>query len=630
MRLFTLVFLVILSSSVAAADNIESIKVTAVRIPVAVDQMAAAITIITDEELELQQIFFLADYLKTIPGVALAKSGSVGGQTQLRVRGAEANQTLVMIDGVEVNDPSTGDEFQWEHLTVNDIERVEIIRSPMSATWGSDAIAGVINVVTRKSDLPSTFVLFGDYGTFNTQNSGARLSKAGANWQLNFSLAHNSSDGTNVSRTGDEKDGYRNTTYSIGGALAVSSDTNLTMNARRTDASTEFDRIDWATGLPADSDSVTDVHKDHLSVGLQTMLFDGLLYQSLRLTRFKSDNDSFLAGTDNGSTDSVKTGFYVDSRFTLTPNHRLTLAVDHEDTEFTQRGVDSAFGDPNQKQSMRTTGYVVAYLGNVNQQTSVTASLRYDDSSVFDSFTSWQVGATYNFSTETQLFANVSRGQKSPTFIERFGYFPDQFVGNADLSPERALGYELGLKQKFGDTHLDLTFFKADLENEINGFVFDSQTFLFTATNMDEKSRRKGVEMTLNSFLTDDLQVKLSYTYLKATEGHHTAGTNRELRRPKHSGSLAIGYRPQDQISLSLAATYTGKANDLFFPPWPDPSQVVTLDSYWLVSAAASYQLSENLSIYTNIKNALDNDYEDVFGFSNPGLAASLGLRFRM
>ena len=233
-------------------------------------------------------------------------------------------------------------------------------------------------------------------------------------------------------------------------------------------------------------------------------------------------------------------------------------------------------------------------------------------------------------SDSTKLRAAIGTGQKNPTFTERFGFFPGQFIGNPDLLPERSISYDLGLDHGFlnGALLLQVTLFQQYLEDEINGFVFDPVTFLSTAENKDGKSERSGVELGAQWTVNDSFELSASYTYTDSTEQDAAGEDVQELRRPRHAGSLAANLQSNNnRLQATLVADYGGSRDDIFFPPFPALPEIVTLQSFWLVDLTAQYQLTPSLGIFARGTNLLDEDYEQVYGYRTPGRAGYIGVR---
>jgi len=303
--------------------------------------------------------------------------------------------------------------------------------------------------------------------------------------------------------------------------------------------------------------------------------------------------------------------------------------VDYEDVDFVQTGTATDFGDPNQNQSIDTTGLVLEYVGHAADAWDWSLGLRRDLFSDFNDATSYQAALGYNISQAGRFRASYGDGQKAPTFTERFGFFADTFVGNPNLTPEQSESFELGYEQAFQRGSISLTWFNQDLTNEINGFVFDPTLGVFTAANEDGTSKRNGIELASNWQIGSGFSINGNYTYTDATEPDGTQRV-REIRRARHIGSINLNYTDSKaRTNLNLNINYNGDQTDLFFPPFPQPSQIVELDNYVLVDLAGSWRVTNNLDLFARINNLLDEDYEDVFGFATPGITAFAGIRYR-
>ena len=630
------------TTTITAEEIRDTLVVTASRIPVPLIAAGSSVSVIDRKQIEARQSVFAVDLLQDVPGFAVSRSGGIGSQTQVRVRGGEANQVLVLIDGIEANDPAGNDEFAFQDLTTWDVERIEVVRGPQSALWGSDALAGVVNVITRQPTAEFSAQGFAEAGAFDTYSAGARLSGAVAGARTALSLSRVDSGGTNSSRTGTENDGYENTTATL--TLAGNPRSNLALDfvGRYTDTTKEFDGTDFiTTGLPTDTGDKTAVSLGYFGAGGTLALADGRWTQRLRAAWTTTDTKNSNESGANGATSADKYGVYYQSTWKFTPGttdsagNSVTLALDDERQEFTQRGTASPFGDPNQDQHIDNTAAVLELLLSPMDRTSLSISGRYDHNSDFDSVATVRVTSAWTAPEwNTRLHASYGTGQKAPTFIERFGYFPDQFVGNPELQPETSKGWEFGVDQPlFNDTvSIGATYFHEDLEDEINGFAFDPDTFLFTAGNLDGTSRRRGVEVSARARLAESLQVSGSYTYTDAAQPDPVTGDAvREIRRPRHVASLNADWRFLDnRADLNANLTYTGDRTDTFFevaPPFG--TQTIDLHAYYLASIAASYRLrlTDDVRVYARVENLLDENYEDVYGYNTPGRGAYVGIR---
>lgn len=630
----------------AAADTM---TVTAYRTPQTLERAGSAISIVGREQIEERQAAVAADALRTLPGLSIARSGPIGAQTQVRMRGAEANHLMVLIDGIKANDVATDDAFSFEHLTTADIERIEVVRGPQSALWGSDALAGIVNVVTHRPTEPVETSAYLEGGSFGLTNGGARLGLRGDNVALNGSVAHLRTDGTNAARSGAEDDGYENTTFGLAASVQALPGLAFAASLRQTAATVEFDRLDFVDGVlvPVDATDQTDIRHRYGRIGAELQLAEGRWIQQLHYGVTRTDTDTsaeaFSGGRDFSSTEGERYGAYYQSSVRVRsgtatrPGDMLTVALSHEREVFSQRAAPSFFGDPNQDQSLHNTGYAVEYLAFLGPDLSLSGSARHDDNSDFGDINTWRATASWTIRhAALRLHGSIGTGQKSPTFFERFGYTPDTFVGNPNLQPEESTGWDLGIERRWLDGRLtaDLTYFHADLRNEINGFYCPPPTFACTAINEAGDSRRRGVEFALDGELSTAWKLSASYTYTDAVENDvepgATASRQREVRRPLHAASVNATSRWLDgRLLVHGSVSYVGQRRDDAFLAAPPFVERVELGDYTLVAIALSYQASAALTLYGRIENALDEDYEDVYGFNTPGAGAFAGVRVK-
>jgi vitamin B12 transporter len=609
-------------SAIADTRDIETITVSAT--PIQLDEAGSSVTIITKDELQKRNAATLLSILREVPGFAVSQAGSFGSAAQVRVRGAEANQVLVLINGNEANDISQGSEFDFSQMSTNDIERIEIVRGAQSALWGSDALAGVINIITSPSATDSSATASLEGGSFGSARgtlSGEHVSDRN---QVKMSLDYIDTSGENISRIGNEEDGFDSLTASLAGKFVANDTFNVGYTLRYTQKTTEFDAIDFfTTGLPVDADHTTDSKYLYSGIKLSHTINETIDH-ALRLTRTDTENETDTGGVSNDLTAGVKDAIHYQINL-IGAEHRLSVLAEYEKEEFTQRGAASFFGDPNQDRGIETDSIAAEYrydLDNFN----LSLSTRYDDNSDFDSANSWRLTLNRQFG-ETNVFAAIGESVKNPTFTERFGFFTN-FVGNRDLKPEQSLHWEVGARRTMLDDQLSssITVFSADLENEINGFVFDSTTGGFTSANVEGDSTREGVELQMKYAPGARFDVQASYTYLNASQEDLGGKDMTEVRRPEHSGSVAFNYY-WDRAGINLVVSYTGEQEDDFFPPFPPFQERVALDSFTLVSLGARYNLTDRLTLTGRVENLADEDYEQVYGFQSPGVSAYLGIR---
>lgn len=300
-RLGISVFLVV-SPALAEDYTAPTTVVSASRVPVPSPEVGSALLVLPEERIEASGARFVSDLLRQAPGVAVSRQGAVGTSAQVRMRGAEANQTLVLIDGIEANDPAFSSEFDFAYLLSGGIQTIEVLRGPQSALYGSDALGGVIHVSTQRATKPSEATAFAEAGSFNSYQAGALVGSKSDRYDLAVSAHWLDTGGTNVSRFGSEDDGYENLTVGAAGGVQLNPGLRLDASVRYTDARSEFDRQDFAfpatptQGLVIDSDDVTDVTRLYATVQGRLDLLDGRWQHRVRASRTETQSDVFQDG----------------------------------------------------------------------------------------------------------------------------------------------------------------------------------------------------------------------------------------------------------------------------------------------------------------------------------------------
>ena len=616
----------------AQQTEIEEVLVSASLLPISASRSANAITVIDSKQLKNRAALSVSDLLRDVPGLAVSRSGVQGSATQIRVRGAEANHLLVLIDGVEANDPSQSDELNWGTLSAADIERIEVIRGPQSSLRGSDAMAGLVNIVTRRADRPLSVNLFSETGSFGTYHSGLSIGSKQGDFDGRLSVNHIETEGENISRTGSEKDGYRNTNINLNAGWTVSDELRLSVAARQSDGMNEFDADGDFDGLVDDQEKVSEFRNSTMRIQGDYVSADGRFQHKLVIAQSNNDNEAFDTGVLGTYTSSTKYQYqYVGSAFWDESSQRLSVLAEREEEDFQQRGAIDDYGiygiyDPNQDRERNTDSIAIEYRNDISDALSLAASARYDDNSEFDSANTVRVEAVYQLNDGTRLRSAYGTAIKNPTFTERFGFYTN-FIGNPSLEPEESTSWELGIDQMLFDNSLTLsaTLFDTELKNEINGSAVDPVTFGYTAVNKQGKSQRQGVELTAIGTLTNSLSLNAAYTYTDSVEWDDETGVYiDEVRRARHMASLNLSWQAMDNLHINTNVQRNGSQTDVVFP------DIVALDSYTLVNLNANFSATEKLDVYLRLDNLFDESYEEVFSYQTLGFGASLGVRFSL
>lgn len=622
-----------LCASVAAhaadgRDYLDTIVVTASRTPSPLANVTSAISIIDRAEIERRQVTYVADLLRTQPGLAITNNGGIGKKTELRVRGAEGNHVLVLIDGIEANDLSTADEFDFGNLTTDNIERIEIVRGPHSSLWGSEAVAGVINIVTREGGPRFDADMRLEGGSFATNRIAVGAGGSGDRYDLRVAVNRLDTGATNASRVGDEDDAHRQQTIDLKGHLRLTEALRLTGSLRHTSTDSQTDSFDFTTSLPIDTPGTADTKQSYARAGLALNLWDGHWTQELNGRWTSTENKAFdPVGFLDTATSGDKYAFNYQSHWRFdgplawVRDQGVTLAVDREAQYYKERGFE---------RRQDVTGYVFEYASRWFDALALSGSVRYDQNSAFRDVVTYRVAGGYDLPWDiARLTLAYATGQKAPLFTERFGFSPSiffTFIGNPALKPEKSTGWEVSLRRGFTrfDTLLEATYFNERTEDEINGFFSDTPG-VFTAINLPGITRRRGVETSVRANLLPTLDVHANYTHVAATDILDGPRLDK-VRVPRHQGALGAAWRFLDgRAGLGMDLVLRGRQDDFDFSGFTRTR--VALDRRTQLNVHADYALFPRVKLFARVDNLLDDRDEEVLGYVQPGIAGYLGIR---
>lgn len=601
--------------------------VSANRVAVPSREVGSSVTVITGEEMQERQIRVVADALRDVPGVSVSRTGPRGGFTQVRIRGNEGNHTKVFIDGVEANDPSGDVEFDFAHLLAADIDRVEIIRGPQSALWGSDAIGGVINVITKRGKSGMHASAYLEAGSFDTYSGNAALRGAGKNYRYSVSGSFLKTQGVNMSRFGSEKDGYKNGTLNVSGGVDASETLELSVNGMYIKSNVQSDPQSFATGLFFDGDQERDGEQFYGRAQAKLKTFGGKWEHIFGGNYTKTSFDNLIDKTFSSNNSGNKTRLdYQTNLFISSPEafaeHTLTFYAEYTHESFENEL--ATFPAANQEQSTDAASVAGEYLVGLGQRVFLTGSVRYDDNDRFKNSTTGRVtGAYVHPESNSRVHASFGTGVKNPGFFELFGFIPGTFTPNPNLNPEDSWGWDLGIEQKFFRQRLvmDLTYFQSVLTDEIV-FVGLPPPGQPNVVNQIGESNRRGIEFSAKAALMKDLDLSVAYTWTDATD----PDGNLEVRRPEHIASLVFNYLlPSRRGNVNLNIQYNGPMEDFDFSTFPATRR--TLHGYTLVTLASRYNVNKSVQLFGRIENLLDQDYEEVWSAQSPGIGVFAGVR---
>jgi vitamin B12 transporter len=604
---------------------LEKVVVTATRIETPIEEIASSVTVISSQEIERKQKATVLEVLRGTPGLDVVQSGGPGRGTSVFLRGANSEHTLVMIDGVEVNDPiSPGRSFDFAHLTVDNIERIEVIRGPQSTLYGSDAIGGVIHIITKKGEGKPKFFLSAEGGSFTTFREATGIS--GGNKWVNYSFALSRFDTEGISAASKkdgnyEKDGYKNTSLSTRLGFTPLENLNIDFILRYIDAKAETDNFGGVGG-----DDPNNVQES------KQFLFKTQVGLSL-LNHFWNQKLGFVINTHNRDSKNKKDaqhpfdfskGHYdgqllkFDWQHTLNlhKTNALTFGFEFEEEEGESKWEDQWGVSIFPKKTANIKGYYIQDQIKLWDRFFTTIGVRIDDHSRFGTETTYRIAPAYLIKeTDTKIKGTFGTGFKAPSLYQLFApatlWGP---IGNKDLKPEKSKGWDFGIEQDLlkHKVSFGATYFRNDFKDLID-FDF-SKGYVNIA-----KAKTEGIELFASVKPIDNLTARINYTYTD-TEDKKTGKPL--LRRPRNKMGLDLNYHFLDKGNLNLGAIYVGKRDD--WKPYPVRGRI---GGYTLVNLAASYDITKNFQIFGRVDNLFDKDYEEVSGYGTPGLSFFGGIK---
>lgn len=630
-----------LLSAQEARDTVrlDEIVVTAARVATPRAATTASVTVLSGTELRERGTTHVLDALRAVPGVSVVQNGSFGATASLFLRGGQSDYVQILVDGVPLNEP--GGRADLSNLTTDNIERIEIVRGPTSVLYGSDAVAGVIQIFTREGrEAPrlSASVRGGSYGSMGYN---AELAGAGNGTRYAFAASRFSTDGIYA-----DGNGYRNATLSGKVSLAPDARTDLTLSLRYSDGKYHY---------PTGSDGRLVPGQDAYQLEERTML-------GLEIGRFFTDRLEgrllVTQGTTNGGTDDkvydpaadtlisstrvqdalVRQG--VDARMNLHLARGTVLtagvALEGQHQRNATESFSAVWGPYNSSSDPDRTnrGYYLQLLAEPAQDLSLQAGARLDDNDAFGTFTTYRAGASYRLPLGTRLRAAVGTAFKEPSFYQNYSA-----IGNPDLHPEESRSWEAGLEQAFFQGRLTLsgTYFDQRFRNMIQYRgtpPSPTDPYYFNIARADAA----GLELEARLEPIARLALSAGYTHLDTKVRQsgddldaEFAEGERLIRRPPHSGTVGVNYRWPGVGALDLTLLVTGKRDDLDFATWP--ANRVTLERYTRLDLGTEFVLLRAgarrpaLTGTLRVENLFDTDYQEIAGFQARGRTILIGAR---
>lgn len=602
------------------------IVVTATRTEINKREVGTSLTVITEEEIKKSGKTTLTDILLDVPGVTVNRNSVFGGQASVYIRGSDTGNILVMIDGVEVNDPSHMNRaFDFSNLMLENIERIEILRGPQSTLYGSDATGGVINIITKRGKGDPTVNLVFEAGSYMTFREGLNISGSTEKTYYSFSASHLSTEG--ISKASEtispeeepEDDGYKNMTVSSRLGINVLKDSSLDFNFRYIDTEADLDdsSIDdpnyksYTKFLSSGAKFIQPVFKwwEH-NISLSYIN---------QLRRYRDKTDEFDSSFYNQWFEGNNKKAMWQHNFNIESLDNLTCGFEIEEEKGSYLNYDDYGSGPMaanlDEQKVQTLSYYVQNHLKLLDSIFITIGGRIDDHKEFGTHTSYMASGAFVVPViDTRITCNYGTGFKAPSIYQLY----DMMYGNKDLEPEESKSFDAGFDQELldGMIFISAAYFNNSYENMLN---FGSATY----ENIGEVEMN-GLEGEISIRPVEYLTLRYIHTFQKTEDKE----TGKELdKRPENQGTLIINLFLLGKLNININSTYRGERKDKAYDPITYSSTEKTLDSYFRFDLFASYDLTENFQVFGKAENIADKEYQESYGYKMPGRSFYGGIK---
>ena len=625
-----------LAQEPAEADAQSGIIVTATRAPTPLEQIPASITVLDKAAIDRAQDIGVTELLLRTPGISISRNGGYGTATSLRIRGAETDQTVVVIDGVKLNDPSsTGGGYNFANLLIGDAERIELLRGPQSTLWGSQAIGGVVNIVTAQPDAPLEGSFDIEGGSRDTVSARAAL--GGVSGPLSWRIGGQSFTTDGISAIapafgGGEADGYTNRNVAGRAELALSANASIDLRGYYSTGRVEID------GFSGDAPDYSHNREFVGYAGLNFALLDGRLRNRIAYNYTDTDRDSYSPELEQPLSFEAagkNRRFEYQGIFELTDRISATFGAENERSRFKSRSPSGSLADPL-PDFVTGKAEITSLYGQVTVRPldglTLNGGVRYDDHNRYGGRTLFSAGGIWELPSGTTLRASYGEGFKAPSLYQLFSEY-----GNVNLDPERAHGWEAGVQQAFFGQAVTIgaTYFERTTTGQIiyNSCSTDSTDPLCVMPGTDTprwgyylnvaRAEAHGIEADA-AFKLGGLTLNGNYSWTVAEDRSAGAATegNWLPRRPRHMANGSISYDFDFGLTLGSAVRWSGKSYD-------NAANTTRLDDYTLVDLRAEYALSDSLRLFARAENVFDESYMTAYRYGTLGRSIYAGIRGR-
>ncbi|MEM7432599.1 MAG: TonB-dependent receptor [Pseudomonadota bacterium] len=587
------------TESISADDTI---VVYGARLEQPMTEVGSSVTVITADQIEALNLEFALDAIALAPGVTINQNGTFGGSASIRIRGASSEQTLVIIDGVVVNDPtSPGGGFNFARLDPANIARIEVLKGPQSTLWGTDAIGGVINIITKRPQEAFGGRVFAQGGSFGSLRGGVEIGGAQDRVDYRLSVSSHSTDGiskADESNGNSEDDGFDSTSVNGSFGFNFGSEARIQANVLWTDAEAEFDSFSFGDqGNVADGDEVSETEELSANVTLNLPLLNGKLDNFFLIGMTDIDRRNLSGGIESFASEGDRTTYRYQGTLAINDSNRLAFGAEREknDSNGEKTSIDGLFA---------------LYEVQPSDELTLSAGIRRDDHEEYGGETTGRLALAYNPTDQVTLSATWGEGFKAPTLFQTTFFCCGATEPNPDLRPERSEAFDLGvtLRSADGRGEVGLTYFDQDTTDLIN--------FSFAVGGYENiaEAQSRGFELTGRYRFSEFVEGSMNYARIDATDGND----NRLVRVPEDSGNIMVTLNPDGRWSTNVLFTFNGAESDPNgeVPPWRR------------VDVSGNYTVSESVEIYARIENLFDESYQQIIGYGTPGLSGFVGARF--
>lgn len=606
------------AGNVTTAENEDEILFLANRTPTLASEVGSQSIVITEKEIQTRQYHTATEALAAQPGVILSQT-SINGPSSLFIRGANSNNTLVLVNGVPLGDPmGTGRIVDFTMLgSLLDVNRIEVLKGPQSSLYGSSAMGGVVQITTNDLNTQGTKlrVMAGSNSTYQT--SATTTGQVG---DLRYSLGGLIENSHGIDATKDtagkqpkdfDKDGYKNRQLSGRFNYLLTENLDVDFAFTYNNRYAEFDN-DWNPTI-FNNENKSKLFTGRLAVNGE--FFDDQLSSTLAYSLMKLDRDSY-SGDFMGA---------AHNRFRGTTQ---TVNFDHElkvyDDFATRFGLayqkEQGSGDDRVKHSQNTKSIYLDQSLDFNDRFFNTIGLRYDKNSEFGSKTTYRLTSRYNVNDKFALKGSFGTGFTTPSIYQIY----DSFAGNKDLTAETSSGFDVGFEIKPSmDSQLSVSYFNTTYKNMIGWFEFNPHNpndWSGEYRNF-ERAKIKGLEVVAAITVNEQLALSGGYTYLDAKERKQLGGYQQMQHRPRHQLTASVTYQPITNLTLNGSTTYYGERKS---------GGNKTLDSFAVFDLSGSYKINRTFEVDAKIQNIFNKQYEFADGYRERGRSAYVGVNISL